>query len=114
MVHSRWVLGALSDLAVSLGLHYKTKQAFGTVATVSIVDVSGSASEQDVVKHTLTTLRELLSRDIATMQVGQLAPSEIMLRHEVRRNSNRRTVSICGVRASFLRFSAEGLMLLAS
>ncbi|WP_146086428.1 hypothetical protein [Rathayibacter sp. AY1D1] len=86
VVHSRWVFGAHADPAVVVGIRYKTRrQTSGTVAAVSIIDVSGSERKQDVVEHTVESLRGVLRRDVATMRIGQLALSEIMLRYAASR-----------------------------
>jgi hypothetical protein len=82
LVHSRWVFGAdMKDPDVILGFRYKTRKVTsGTVATASISDVEGSEKEHDVVRHTIESLRKLLQQDVVTMQIGEQAYSEIMLK----------------------------------
>ena len=82
LVHSCWVFGAdMKDPDVILGLRYKTRKVTsGTVATVSISDVAGSEKEHDIVRHTLDSMRKLLQQDVVTMQIGEQAYSEIMLK----------------------------------
>lgn len=81
VVHSRWVFGAhTTDPDAILGVRYKVrKRASGHVATVSIRDVPDSEKAQEVVLHTVDTLRALLKRDITTMRIGQLAYAEVMM-----------------------------------
>lgn len=87
IIHSRWVFGAdTTDPDVILGLRYKTrKPTSGTIATVFISDVVGSEKEHDIVRHTLDSLRKLLQRDVVTMQIGEQAYSEIMLKWAAQR-----------------------------
>lgn len=86
IVHSRWVFGAQTARPdIILGVRYKTRrQASGEIATVSLSDVPGSERQQDTVQHTLDALKKLLRRDVATMRIGELAYSEIMLKWAVR------------------------------
>lgn len=81
VVHSRWVFGAQpSDPEIILGVRYKVmKKPAAEVATVSIRDVPDSEREQIYVQHTIASLKRLLRRDVATMQVGKQAYSEVML-----------------------------------
>lgn len=85
LVHSRWVFGAdTKDPDVILGLRYKNRKVTsGTVATVSISDVTGSEKEHDIVRHTHDSLRKLLQQDVVTMQIGEQAYSELMLKWAV-------------------------------
>lgn len=82
VVHSSWVFGAhMDDPEMIVGTRYKTrKQVSGDVATLSVTDVPGSEREQDVVQYSLNTLKELLRRDLVTMQIGELAYTEVMMR----------------------------------
>lgn len=81
IIHSRWVFGAeMNDPGIFLGMRYKTrKPTSGTVAVVSIEDVPDSEREHDVVRYTLDSLRNLLRKNVVTMQVGEQAYSGIML-----------------------------------
>lgn len=81
VVHSRWVFGAqTSDPEIILGIRYKVmKKPAGEVATVSIQDVPDSEREQIYVEHTLASLKQLLRRDVGTMQIGQQAYTEVMM-----------------------------------
>ena len=86
IVHSHWVFGAhLTNPDIILAVRYKTrKQSSGTIATVSMADVPESAREQDVGQYTLKGLKSLLRRTIATMRIGELAYTGIMLRWAAR------------------------------
>jgi hypothetical protein len=82
VVHSRWVFGAhATNPEVILGLRYKTrKRTSGDIATVSVREIAGSEREQDTVQHTLDSLKKLLRKGLATMHIGELAYTEIMLK----------------------------------
>lgn len=81
VVHSRWVFGAEpSDPESILGIRYKImKKPAGAVATVSIHDVPDREREQIYVEHTLASLKQLLRRDVRTMQIGQQAYTKVMM-----------------------------------
>lgn len=89
IIHSRWVFGAdTKDPDLILGIRYKTrKPTSGTIATVSIEDVPDSEHEHDIVRYTLDSLRKLLRQNIVTMQIGEQAYSEIMLKWVTQQDS---------------------------
>lgn len=89
IVHSRWVFGAdTKDPDIILGIRYKTRKSkSGTVATVSIKDIPDSEHEHDIVRYTLDSLRKLLRQNIVTMQIGEQAYSEIMLKWAAQQDS---------------------------
>jgi hypothetical protein len=74
IVHSSWIFGAnTSDPGVILGIRYKARaRTSGATATLSLSDLPESDKENDYVQHDLASLRGLLKRDLATMQVGRL------------------------------------------
>lgn len=82
VVHSYWTLGTHDDPETFVGVRYKTRKlTSGLVAEVALTDdPEDSCRPQDLVSHSLGSLRSLLRRDVATMQIGQLAYREIMLR----------------------------------
>jgi len=81
IVHSSWVFGAGTDAPdLILGVRYRTrKDTVGDTATVSIADVPASEKKQDVVQYGLAGLRKLFKRDITTLQVGEIAYTQVML-----------------------------------
>jgi hypothetical protein len=81
VVHSFWVFGAhKEDPDVVTGIRYKkNKKSFGEAATLSILDVPDSESDQLIVQYKLDALRTLLRGYITTMQIGDRALSEVLL-----------------------------------
>jgi hypothetical protein len=81
IVHSYWVFGAhTNDPDVILGIRYKIRKlASGETATVAIHNVPDSEREQDVVQYKLDGLRKLLSRDVGTLRIGEIAYAQIQL-----------------------------------
>lgn len=81
IVHSYWAFGAhTNDPEVILGIRYKIRKlASGETATVATRDVPGSEREQDVVQYKLDDLRKLLSRDVVTMRMGEIAYADVEL-----------------------------------
>jgi hypothetical protein len=81
IVHSFWVFVAdKTDPQTVTGLRYKKrKNSFGEVATVSMVDVPNSESDQLIVRYTLDALRKLLKGYITTMQIGDQAFTQTQL-----------------------------------
>ncbi|TFC91329.1 MULTISPECIES: hypothetical protein [Cryobacterium] len=88
IVHSFWTFGASTENPnLILGIRYKVRKlASGEIATTSIRDVPDSEREQDIVQFELVGLRKILKRDLATMQVGELAYSEVMLQWAARQD----------------------------
>jgi hypothetical protein len=79
VVHSWWIAGAHDDADVLLGVRYKKRKVpSGLVASVSRRDVPGSDRDQEYVEHKLETLRRLLKWCVTTMNIGELAYSEVM------------------------------------
>lgn len=82
IVHSNWTFGAhTSKSDVITAVRYKTrKQTSGEVATLSMVDVSGSEREQDFSLYTLDDLREVLRRSVTTMRIGEQAYAQAIFK----------------------------------
>lgn len=85
IVHSHWTFGAhMSRPEVVTAIRYKTrKQTSGEVATLSMVDVPGSEHEQDFALYTLDDLRGVLRRSVTTMQIGEQAYAQAMIKWAV-------------------------------
>jgi hypothetical protein len=86
IVHSRWIFGAdPTDPEVILGVRYKVRKlATGETAVVAIRDVADSEKVQEIVRYKLDVLRKVLKRDLVTLQVGELAYSDVMFRWAAR------------------------------
>jgi hypothetical protein len=87
VVHSWWIAGAHGDADVFVGIRYKKRKfADGVLASVSMQDVPGSDRDQEYVEYTLDAMRKLLKRCVTTMNIGELAYAEVMLKwatHEI-------------------------------
>ena len=81
VVHSRWVFRVdVANEGTFVGVRYKKrKRASQSTVTVSLTDVTDSQQGQEMVEHTIESLRAILRKNITTMRIGHHAYTEVMI-----------------------------------